>query len=223
MQILVVDDHPAISTGLARYLKEIEPDIPDQAPLHIAAVTTLTEALAKVGSDSPPDMVFLDLTLADDTSGAATFKRLQDGNSCNVPVVIYTGLDLRASGTADTLLKCYKLGAHSIILKSEMEDTVLLGLPRLLAGERWIPQNIQDALIDWAGSAPEPVHLTPTQKKVAERLARGWPDKRIANDMGKSKDYIRQVCGAIYEKLGVRTRLGAALKMRDIGLALTDE
>jgi two-component system nitrate/nitrite response regulator NarL len=225
MQILVVDDHPAVSTGLAQYLKEIEPDVPEQAPLDITAVTTLSEALTIVGSEDPPDLVFLDLSLGEGNSGAATLERLQRGNPHRVPVVIYTGLGLRAPGTVDTLLKCYnKLAAHSIILKSATAETVLVGLPRILAGERWLPQDVFDALVGWSVSSPkQSIRLTPIEKQVADRLARGWTDKQIANDLKKSRHYIRQVNRHIFEKLGVHTRLEALIEMQKAGLVSITE
>jgi len=225
MQILVVDDHPPVSTGLAHYLKEIEPNVPEQAPLNINAVTRLADALAIVESDDPPDLVFLDLTLDEDgTSGTATLEAFQRANPHSVPVVIYTGLRSRAPGTAEILLQCYnKLGAHSIILKNATPETVLIGLPRILQGERWLPQDVQDLLIDRSHSLPQqPIYFTPTQKQVAERLARGWTDKRIANDMGKSRHYIRQVNQQIFKKLNVRSRLEAHIEMQKIGLLPAD-
>lgn len=216
MRILVVDDHPPICEVLSLYLERIGPQF-SGAPITVTSVGTLSEAQVLVSSEDRPDLVFLDLTLEDDNRGAITFERFQSRNPHKIPVVIYTGMSLADAGATETLLHCYNtLGARSILLKSAKAETMLMGLPRLLVGESWMPDDIFKALLNAKSLRPQAPNLTPAETRVKECLVRGLPDKLIADELKLSRHYVRQVLGGIYKKLGVHTRLEAVLRLSEL-------
>jgi two-component system, NarL family, nitrate/nitrite response regulator NarL len=219
MHILIVDDHEVLSVALAQYFENVGSTVIG-AEMSVKAVHKFPDALLQVRSEdgTRPDLVFLDLNLDVENQGIFTFERFQKENIHNVPVVIYTGMSLAEPKTAATLLRCYnKLGAQSILLKSGNQATMLVGLPRILAGERWIPQDVLTALLEAAAATrKDNPRFSRTQQKVADCLTKGFRDQKIADTLGLSDDYVRQVLGIIYKKLGVHSRLEAALELEKL-------
>jgi DNA-binding NarL/FixJ family response regulator len=216
MRILVVDDHPPIRDALAAYLARVSSHVCN-TPIDVTLAETLADAFVVIDSETRPDLVFLDLNLDRTNHGAATFERFQQANHHRIPVVIYTGLSLADPNTAKILLHCYNtLGAQSIMLKSAKMETMLRGLPRILEGERWMPEDVLNALLQVSSSRKGALHLSPTQMKVALCLTRGLTDKRIADELGLSHHYVRQVLQIIFRKLGVHTRLEAAFEIKNV-------
>jgi len=48
--------------------------------------------------------------------------------------------------------------------------------------------------------------LTPTELRICALVARGWPDKQIALDMGISYDAARQRLRILSQKIGANNR-----------------
>ena len=96
-------------------------------------------------------------------------------------------------------------------------NKIFVGLDRIIAGEFWAPQNVLKALL--AARPPQSssryhLGLSPREWEVANCLTRGLQDKSIAKELNLSPHYVRQVTKQIYDKLGVRTRMQAAMRVR---------
>lgn len=65
---------------------------------------------------------------------------------------------------------------------------------------------------DWAQS------LTPREKEVAERAARGMANQAIADELGITERTVRAHISAVFEKLGVPDRLMLALVVHGISV-----
>jgi PAS domain S-box-containing protein len=64
----------------------------------------------------------------------------------------------------------------------------------------------------------EVAQLTRRERQVLERLADGWDNAQIANDLGLAEQTIRNYVTNVYEKLGVHSRAEAVVWARDRGL-----
>jgi two-component system nitrate/nitrite response regulator NarL len=215
MRVLVVDDHPILCTALAKYLEELG-NASFGSPITTTTVHTIDEAIAAVQSEPHPDLVFLDLNIDQQYHGSATLKRLQMCNSARVPVVVFTGLSLDDRGTAGILRECYnELTAHSILLKSAKLETMLRGLTQIMAGERWLSDEIISALLR-TPSSNSALDLSPRQWDVAHGIACGLRNKEIARKLGLSDGNVRQMVSAIYKRLGVHSRIAVGNVVRKV-------
>ncbi len=68
------------------------------------------------------------------------------------------------------------------------------------------------------GSRPPPAILTPQERTVLALVARGLSNKEVANSLGISARTVQSHTIHAYDKLGIRTRAGAALRAMELGL-----
>jgi two-component system nitrate/nitrite response regulator NarL len=215
MHILVVDDHPIICDALAKYLEQIGPQV-SPTPIRVTSAHTLADAIKLAKSADRPDLVFLDLNLDRENRAAATLQRFQESQDGieKVPVVVFTGLSLGDEGTIEILRLCLnELDAHTIVMKGTNLATMFVGLPRILAGEKWMSDEIIKALL----RAPPPnrfLDLTPRQWDVARGLTRGLRNQEIANELKLSEGTVRQIISDIYKRLGVHSRIAVGNQVR---------
>jgi two-component system nitrate/nitrite response regulator NarL len=97
---------------------------------------------------------------------------------------------------------------------------MLVGLPRILAFERWLSNELINAWIatpppENSGSAGSSLGLTPRQWDVARGLARGLRNKEIAKELDISPGNVQQITGAIYKRLGVHSRLQVSIRLSE--------
>src|SRR5579872_621691 len=182
MRVLLVDDDQLLCFALSKHL-ELEAPRLSATTIRATPTFTLEGAINTINSDDRPDLVFLDLGLDGDVRNASTLKRFQEKNAHQIPVVVFTGLTLTESGTAETLRACFgELGARGILLKGVDLDTAFIGLGRLLNGERWMPEAVFMALATTPPPPPSKYHLglSPREWDVARGLTRGLQNKEIA-------------------------------------------
>jgi two-component system, NarL family, nitrate/nitrite response regulator NarL len=218
MKILWVDDHEILCVALSEYVQSHASELGASA-IEVTPVFTLASALEKVNETPPPDLVFLDLNLDGENRGTRTLEHFQAGNRSNVPVVICTGLAPGDDHEIDILRTCMRdYAARGILLKGGAHKKMFIGLSRILGGELWIPEEV---LLRFACSSQSPstgrnqhhLGLSPREWDMARCIARGLSGKQIARELNVSEGHVRQVSCVIYDKLKVRNRVEAALRV----------
>ncbi|WP_233857318.1 LuxR C-terminal-related transcriptional regulator [Paraburkholderia sp. HD33-4] len=218
MKILWVDDHEILCVALSEYVQAHASEL-GATPIDITPVFTLARALEEVNKTPSPDLVFLDLNLDDENRGAATLEHFQAGNPSKVPVVVCTGLTPVNDQEVEILRMCMRdYAARGILLKGGAHKKMFIGLSRILGGELWIPEEV---LLRFACSTQAPsasgnehhLGLTPREWDVGRCIARGLSGKQIAKELNVTEGHVRQVSCVIYDKLRVRNRVEAALRV----------
>ncbi|MEM5299310.1 response regulator transcription factor [Burkholderia sp. JPY481] len=218
MKILWVDDHEILCVALSEYVQTHASEL-SVVPIEVTPVFTLASALEEISKAPPPDLVFLDLNLDGENRGATTLERFQAGNPSNVPVVVCTGLAPGNDDEVEILRMCMRdYAARGIILKGGAHKKMFIGLSRILGGELWIPEELlmRFACPTQAPSAIRNQHhlgLSPREWDVARCIAGGLSGKQIARELNITEGHVRQVSCVIYDKLQVRNRVEAALKV----------
>jgi two-component system nitrate/nitrite response regulator NarL len=216
VKILWVDDHEILCVALSEYVQKHASEL-SASSIEVMPIFTLTGALDEINKTPPPDLVFLDLNLDGENWGIITLERFQGGNSLNVPVVICTGLALANDQEVEVLRMCLRdYGARGIILKGGAHKQMFVGVGRILGGELWIPEEVLKRFA-YTTQAPSAGlrHLGLSQREwdVARCIARGLSGKQIARELKITDGHVRQVSCVIYDKLQVRNRVEAALKV----------
>ncbi|WP_322028878.1 response regulator transcription factor [Paraburkholderia sp. J76] len=218
MKILWVDDHEILCVALSEYVEAHASEL-SATPIEIKPVFTLASALEEVNKTPPPDLVFLDLNLDGENHGAITLEHFQAGNPAHVPVIICTGLAPGNDHEIEILRMCMRdYAARGILLKGGAHKKMFVGLSRILGGELWIPEEVlmRFACSTQAPSASQNQHhlgLSPREWDVARCIARGFSGKQIAKELNVTEGHVRQVSCVIYDKIQVRNRVEAALKV----------
>ena len=200
-RLVIADDHPLFRGALRQAVAGV---LPSAA---IDEAGTFEELTAVLERDAEIDLVLLDLSMPG-ISGFSGLIYLR-AQFPAIPVVI-----ISASDDVGTIRRSLDFGASGFIPKRFGVDTLGDALLKVMAGDVWIPADIDLA------SAADPemsklrdrlVTLTPQQVRVLMMLSEGLLNKQIAYELSVSEATIKAHVSAILQKLGVESRTQAVI------------
>jgi DNA-binding NarL/FixJ family response regulator len=116
------------------------------------------------------------------------------------------------------------LGIAGYVLKDEVSEKIIEALHSVAEGGIWFRQSALEKLArkhSSAGAMPAIADLTERERQALDLLARGWGNTRIATQLHLQEQTVRNYVSRIYEKLGVSSRVEAAILARDRGFGGT--
>ena len=175
----------------------------------------LAEALALLATEPGPDLVLLDLALADSV-GLDTLHRVRE-RSPQARVIV-----LSADDRPETVLDAIEAGAAGFIPKTADAGVLQQALATVLAGGVYVPP--MTLLV--GGGAPaastprsaESLDLSPRQVDVLRLLIEGHSNKVIARRLEISPSTVRTHVEALFERLGAHNRTQAVVAAARLGL-----
>jgi two-component system, NarL family, nitrate/nitrite response regulator NarL len=193
----------------------------DPGLLVVAEATEADEALRKA-RELQPDLVLLDRQLSD-AGGIDVMAALKQA----VPgarVVL-----LAAAADAQHLHRALRQGADGYLLKSVEGGALTAAMHRVLGGEPVVSPELVGALLAGlaAPAAPNALaaprdetarNLSPREQEVLRHIARGASNKEIARTLAIAETTVKIHVQHILRKLGVSSRLQAALAVTSGGL-----
>lgn len=193
-RVLVVDDHPVFRRGLCTLLEAAGMDVVGEAGGEAEAVR-LAEKLA-------PHVVVMDLGLPDG-SGIAATARITAALP-EVRVVVVTLFDDDGSVRA-----ALAAGATGYVVKDALPAEIVAAVRAAGLGARVLGSGVAGASL-----LPEPEAgipgLTRREQDVARLLAKGLPNRIIAERLGLAGKTVANNVSSILAKLGVGDRVEAA-------------
>lgn len=199
-QILLVDDHPSVRTGIKRAIESAGMSCCGEA-------ASRTEAFAQIAHKSP-DGVILDLNLPDG-SGLDIVQWIRK-HSQEMAIVILTMSDEESH-----LLAAMRAGASAFVKKSAPLEDVVSSLRSALRQ----PKNFTAADLTNALKKIEATDLlTPRELMVLHALSLPGTNSQLAKSLFISEATFKTHLTAIYRKFGVSNRFGAVTKGRSINL-----
>lgn len=204
MKVLIIDDHALFRTGLQELLEQRE--------LEVVAATGDGEQGLQLAETAGADVILLDLRMPS-PNGLEILQRLSDAD-INTPVVMLT-----TSNEERDLLECLRKGAKGYLLKDMEPDELVNALREILSGQTVIAPELTGVLakVVTHGDSDEPVgpsmfsELTPREAEILCLLAEGQSNKVIARNLGISDGTVKLHVKAILRKLGVHSRVEAAV------------
>jgi two-component system nitrate/nitrite response regulator NarL len=210
MRVLIIDDHALFRVGLQGLLEQRGIEVAD-------AVASGIEGLQRA-AELRPDIVLLDLRMPD-MGGLEVLKKLRE-NVPGIPVVMLT-----TSNEETDLIKSLRSGAQGYLLKDMEPDELVSALRDIENGKNVVAQDLTDALArmvqgetniaDDDGPFSE---LTPREMEILCLLAEGQSNKLIARNLGISDGTVKLHVKAILRKLGIHSRVEAAVIAVEQGL-----
>jgi DNA-binding NarL/FixJ family response regulator len=200
-QLVIADDHPLFRGALREAVLGV---LPSPTILEAGTFGDLTALLENHGD---ADLIMLDLAMPGISgfSGLLYLRSQYPG----IPVVIVS-----ASDDAETIRRSMDFGASGFIPKRLSIDTMRQAISQILAGEVWIPSDIDlhaSADPETARLRERLATLTPQQVRVLMMLSEGLLNKQIAYELGVSEATIKAHVSAILQKLGVESRTQAVI------------
>lgn len=195
-KVLHVDDHAVVTVGLEQLLRMIEPEIEFRSATTLEAAFVLMKAFT-------PDLVFLDLQLADDTAldHIEAIKAAANG----APVAVYSAID-----DLNAMLIATRRGADGYIRKNLPMQQQRDAIAKLLANGYYLPPEL-------ANAERKPL-MNERRLEVLRLVVRGKSNKQIAKLLAIEPDTVKTHLQNIFRALGVHNRTEAAREARARGL-----
>lgn len=199
IRVVLADDHPVVRAGIRNLLEKVV-DIEV-----VGEASTGQEALNLV-DNVHPDVLLLDMELPD-IKGTEVAQRLQSDKS---PVKI---LALSAYDDGVYIRELLELGAAGYLIKEEAPETIVEAVRGVAYGEQgWVSRRIAAQMVSWVrGDEREGLKLTAREMEVLKHVVEGNTNQNIAAKLGISEKTIEKYMEAIFAKLGVASRVEAAV------------
>jgi len=199
-QILIVDDHPSVRSGVRRAVESAGMRCCGEA-------ASRDEAFAQIALHSP-DGVLLDLNLPDG-SGLDLISWIRK-HSQTMAIVMLT-----MSDGDSHLLAAMKAGASAYVKKSAPLSQVIASLNAALAQPNNFSAPGMASLISTTKIAFD---LTPRELSVLKAISLEGANKVLARSLYISEATFKTHLASIYNKMGVSSRFSAVNKARDLNL-----
>jgi two-component system nitrate/nitrite response regulator NarL len=210
MKVQLIDDHTLFRLGLKNLLERSGIDV-------VAAASTGQEGLAIVETANP-DVILLDMRMPD-MDGLEVLKQLRQ-SGVTVPIAMLT----TSTDEAD-LVESLRNGAQGYLLKDMDPDELVSALRNIVNGETIVAPQLAGTLaraLQGKSEQPEKAtplsELTPREMEIIEHLAIGQSNKVIARELGITDGTVKLHVKAILRKLGVSSRVEAAVIAVEQGL-----
>lgn len=207
IRVILADDHPAMRAGLRGTLEKAEGiDIVGEASDGLQALKLIEELR--------PDIALLDCRLPEMTGWqvAAEVKKRK------LPTRI---LPLSAFTGASYVRSMLDAGAAGYILKDEALETVVEAVHTVARGEHWYSHQIMAEMKTLANKenlSIKEIGLTEREIELLSLLTKGWDNQSIGEALCITEQTVKNYVSRIYTKLGVNTRVEAAIRSIELGL-----
>jgi two-component system nitrate/nitrite response regulator NarL len=204
IKLVLVDDHALVRQGLADLLSR-------GAGMQVMASTGRADEALGLLQEHHPDLLILDLRMGP-TDGLTLLKQLRDQGT-DTPVVVLT-----MSEAAEDLAAALRLGVRGYLLKDMEPAEVIDAIRRTARGELVVAPAISGKLATILQSGEEPgsaaslaKQLTGRERQILSYVAAGLSNKAIARTVGISNDTVKLHVRHILAKLGLSSRVEAAV------------
>lgn len=211
INILIVDDHPAVGEGTKAIIEQEE----DMEANIINNIDNVSDIMKK----EKYDIYLVDLYMPK-VNGIELTKMILQVDPDAI-IIIYTGFDLVSH--YNLLIEA---GVAGFISKTATPEQLITAIRCALREEVVIPLQLLKQLrrVDTAPSTNEGLQnlgnitLSNKEQKILDGIARGLTNKALATELHLSQRTIEYNLTRIFSKLGVGSRTEALLKAKEFGL-----
>ncbi|UCE88268.1 MAG: response regulator transcription factor [Pseudomonadota bacterium] len=212
LRVLLIDDHTLFRVGLEGLLESRGIEV-------VASVGDGSNCIQLV-TELKPDIVLLDMRMPK-LNGLGVLEQLKHHNS-ELPVVMLT-----TSNDESDLVESLRAGAQGYLLKDMEPDELVLALRDIVNGKTVVAPDLAPILARAVSGQSESSavthanpfsHLTPRETEILALLAEGQSNKAIARNLGISDGTVKLHVKAILRKLGVHSRVEAAVMAVEQGI-----
>jgi two-component system nitrate/nitrite response regulator NarL len=210
LRVLIIDDHTLFREGLQGLLARHGIEV-------VASLGDGQEGM-RMAHELRPDVLLLDMRMPV-MDGLSILRQLQQDKFLPPVVMLTTSSDER------DLVEALRAGARGYLLKDMEPDDLVVALRDIVAGKTVVAPNLTQVLarIVQGDTPPEPEpspidDLTPRESEILGLLAEGQSNKVIARNLGISDGTVKLHVKAILRKLGIHSRVEAAVIAVEHGL-----
>ncbi|WP_141014168.1 response regulator [Nocardioides sambongensis] len=204
IRILVVDDHPVVRDGVVGRLAA-EPDFEvvgeaDNGPEAVRRTAALD-----------PDVVVMDLRMPG--GGGVEAVRAMKRRRLRAAVLVLTTYDTDAD-----MVAAIEAGAAGYLLKDAPAQTLVEAVRATAAGETVLSPAVATRLASHVRAPRRSARLSAREREVLVLVARGRPNREIAEELFVSEATVKTHLAHIYDKLGAADRAAAVATAYELGI-----
>jgi len=214
MRVLLIDDHALVRKGIEELLQSRGVQV-------VASVGSGEEGVRRA-RELPADLILLDVKMPG-LNGIETLRALRAAG-VRAPVVMLT----MSREDAD-LAAALRAGAQGYLLKDIEPEELVPALEATLKGNNVVARELVGTLARLVGKAETSpaaprrppalfAELTPRELEILECIADGQSNKMIARALDITDGTVKLHVKAILRKLGMRSRVEAAVAAVEQGL-----
>ncbi len=210
IRVLVADDHPLFLDGLVATINADE-------GLEVIATARDAAAAVALAARHAPDLALLDIAMPGNGLEAAR------GISQAAPATRI--VMLTSSESEDDLLAALGAGATGYVLKGVAGRELCAILKSVHGGQKHVAPGLAYVLIRGLSTPrpPDPLaELTAREREVLSLVADGRSNAEIGGRLGLTEKTVKHYMTAILGKLGVASRVEAALLAYKAGIGKDD-
>ncbi|MFD5697920.1 response regulator [Streptomyces lasiicapitis] len=209
VRVLTVDDQELVRTALRAMLRRTDVEVVGEAADGARAVEAAYELR--------PDVVLMDVRMPGMTGVDATARIIRDWPHPELPrprVLVLTTFDLD-----EYVHAALRAGASGFLLKNTTPELLVEAIGVVAAGESMLAPTVTRRLIRTFSDLPPPLlsggdpldALTRRERDVAELVARGLSNARIAASLGLTEAGVKSTVNRILTRLGLENRVQIAI------------
>jgi DNA-binding NarL/FixJ family response regulator len=211
-RVLIADDDDLMRAGLAELLT-VDPGI------EVAGQAATGRQAVEQARRLTPDVVLMDVRMPDLDGIAATRELARVAP--RVRVLILTTFE-----QDDYVFGALRAGASGFLLKRTRPEDLLAAVHTIAAGDSLLSPSVTRRVIDRMAQQPTPEladqarldALTPREREVLERVARGLSNREIAAALAVEESTVRTHVKRILMKLELRDRVQAVIFAYETGV-----
>jgi len=199
LRVTIADDHALFRQGLISLLK-LHDDI------EVVAEAERLDEIPGLLAQQPCDLLLLDLGM----EGQSTVDIASLAEQVRVLVVT-------ASEVEDDVAQAIRSGARGVVFKRFAVPTLMEAIRAVMAGHVWMPPTVQ-AYVVAALQDTSRMNLTVREREVIRQVALGLRNAEVAQRLCISEKTVKTHLTNVFQKLGVRDRVGLTLYAARVGI-----
>lgn len=200
IRVLLVDDHPVVREGIRKLLE-------NQQDITVVGEASEGSQAINMARELSPDVMLLDMELPG-IKGTQVAKQLQEeGLSVRI-------LALSAHDDREYIREVLSFGASGYLVKEEVPETIVEAVKGVAYGEQgWVSRRVAAQMSTWMGGGQDKDKsaLTPREIEVLKGVVAGKTNQEIGLALGISEKTVEKHLEGVYQKLGVASRVEAAV------------
>jgi DNA-binding NarL/FixJ family response regulator len=214
VRVLIVDDHDVFRHGLAQLLRDEGVDVVAEASGGAAGV--------RLTAELRPDVVLMDLSMPGISGVDATRAIIASDHAACVVVLTLDDDDA-------AMLEALLAGAAGYLLKEASLEQIVAAIRAAAAGDAVIPPRVAPEIlrrlraaepVPWTADDSGAGELSERELEVLRLVVDGRDNAAIAAELFISPNTVKRHVASICAKLGVESRLQAAVQALRRGLVV---
>lgn len=199
IRVVLADDHPVVRNGIHNLLSH-------STDIKVVGEACNGEEALQMCAELTPDILLLDMEMPG-IKGVEVAQRLHNSGS---PVKI---LGLSAYDDRQYILQLLETGASGYLTKEEAPETILDAIRGVSMGEQgWVSRRVAARMSVWMRTDETSLgRLSKRELDVLRQVVGGKTNQAIGLALGISEKTVEKYLEAIFNKLGVTSRVEAAV------------